>query len=309
MAQNNRQRKGFFPSSSGSGGGGSTSIMSSGGGIFLMFLLIIIGGGFLLTGGIDPLPKDQLSEPPDGIYEIDEESLKELEDQRGNLQLKVIKFKECKGQVSATLFVDRSGSMKGIKLRSLKQALNGFIDQMGDESVTGLISYSNNVTEDVAIDFFSNNSSQMRSAINRLSDGGWTETRSAFTFTLDKTTEARDKFPDKEHVLVFLSDGIPETNIRTCSFPACSSRRCFETTEDPTNTSFGPNIAQQIKDAGIRIFSIALYDSSDTCFQDDLRSMMQRIASPDSYYETPNSQDLESIYREISTKICGSVKN
>jgi len=312
MANNNRRRFGGFfsgPSFGGGGaGGGAHSLIGGAGGILIGFILIIIGGGLLLTGDLNPLPQDQLSDPPEGVYEIDEESLKELDEKRGNLQLRTIRFKECKGQASATLFVDRSGSMRGVKIINLRQALNGFIDQMGDESVTGLISYSNNVTENVAIDLFANNSSQMRSAISSLSADGWTETRSAFAFTLTRVTEAKEKFPEKEHVLVFISDGIPETDIKTCTAPACSTEgRCFETTEDPTNTAFGPDIAQQIKDAGIRIFSIALYDSSDTCFQDDLRAMMQKIASPDSYFETPNSGDLERIYSEISTRICQSV--
>jgi len=33
---------------------------------------------------------------------------------------------------------------------------------------------------------------------------------------------------------------------------------------------------------------------------------MQRVASPNSYFETPNPGDLERIYDEISTQICQS---
>ena len=310
MANSSKKRGGFFFSGP---AGKSTSLITSAGGVFVGFILIIIAGGLLLTGGINPLPKDQLSEVPDGVYEIDEESLIE-DEERGNLQLRAIKFKECKSQASATLFVDRSGSMGyGNKLQGLKDALNGFIDQMGDESVTGLITYSTDVNEEVAIDLFSTNQTQMRSAINSISARGGTRTRNAFNFALSKILDAKQRFPEKEHVVVFMSDGIPEaasTIEKTCSAPACSpdGKRCFEVPQDPTNTSVGPDIAQQIKDAGIKIYSVALYDATDTCFQNDLRAMMQRIASPDGYFETPNPGDLERIYDEISTRICESAR-
>lgn len=308
MANNSKKRGGFFFSSP---IGKSTSLITSAGGVFLGFILIIITGGLLLTGGFNPLPKNQLSDVPDGVYEIDEESLIE-DEKRGNLQLRVIKFKECQSQASATLFVDRSGSMGyGNKLQGLKDALNGFIDQMGDESVTGLITYSTDVTENVPIDFFSANQSQMRSAISSIKANGGTRTRNAFNFALGKILDAKQIFPEKEHVVVFMSDGIPEAGSeleKTCIAPACSpdGRRCFEAPQDPTNTTVGPDIAQQIKDAGIKIYSVALYDARDTCFQDDLRAMMQRVASPNSYFETPNPGDLERIYDEISTQICQS---
>lgn len=308
MAENNNRRGFFIPKITTSGG--SKSLLSGSGVIFLGFIAIAITGAFLLTGGINPLPQNQLTEPEQGTYEIDEESLTQDETGKKNLQLKTIEFKECQNQASATLFVDRSGSMGyGNKLQGLQNALFGFIDQMGDDSVTGLISYSEDVTEDVPINLFSTNEAQMRSAISSLSARGGTRTRNAFSFALDKVLAAKSSFPDKEHVVIFLSDGIPEAATalsQTCTAPACSpnGRRCFETTEDPTNTSIGQDLAQQIKDADIRVFSIALYEAQDACFQDDLKALMQRIASPDSYFETPNPADLENIYKEISTQIC-----
>ncbi len=306
---NRNKKNGFYNFG---GASSPTSLLSGSKAIFLAFLGVVIGGAFFLTGG-NPFPKEQLSTPenPEAVYEIDEESLRELDNTRGNLQLKTIRFKECKGQASAALLVDRSGSMEfGNKLPNLKQALNRFLDQMGDSSVTGLISYSQNVTENVPIDLFSNNSTQMRSAITSLHASGATQTRSAFNLAIQRLITAQQRFPDKQHNLVFLSDGIPESIFRTCTAPACSPdrNRCFETTQDPTNTSIsGGDLAQQIKNSGIRIFAIALFDSRDTCFQNDLKDMMQRIASEDSYYETPNPENLDQIYNEISTKICNSV--
>lgn len=287
-------------------GGYAPFSLTSGSTIVFAFLAVIIGASVLLANGI--FPTKQLTDPGStGELEIIEEPV--FGGQRG-LQLRTIRFRECANKAAVGLLVDRSGSMGGAKINDLKTALNTFTNTLGDESVVGLVSFSSNdvgataVKEDVAFSRLSTSKNQLTQAIQGLNPLGSTNTRTAFEFMKDRILSATSQFPDQNFVLIFMSDGIPESTQRTCTVnPACGNR-CFETTQDPT---VNPNIAEEIKNAGIRVYSIALLDANDACFTNDLRNMMQNIASPNSYYETPNSSDLAAIYQEIASRFCEEI--
>ena len=322
MANNNRRRFGGFFSGPGFGGGGGAggagggahSLIGGAGGIFMGFILIIIGGGLLLTGDFNPLPNDQLTDPPEGVYEIDEESLKELDDKRGNLQLRTIRFKECGEQVAVSLLVDRSGSMAGQKIVGLQNALRVFSSSLGDESILGLISFSSihsgiTVREDIPISRYGDVKDAFQQAINSLNPPfGGTYTREALQFTKDRLIAAQSKYPEKTFALIIMTDGIPETDPIDCSSGRQYDRYCFAASQDPSTP---PDIINEIKDTNVKVYSIALYDPSnpkDLYFLPDMKRVLQTLASaPENYFETPNPGDLERIYGEISTRICQSV--
>lgn len=286
-------------------GGYSPVNLTSPGTIFTFaFIALAIGMGLLLSRGATP--RSTLTDPGQtGDLEIVEET--PIPGQKG-LQLKTLKFRECSNKAAVGLLVDQSGSMAfGNKTQNLKTALTTFTSTLGDQSVIGMYYFSGSPSEIVPFSRYKDVKGAVANAITRFSPNGPTYTRSAFQLISSKIIPALSAFPDNSFALILLSDGIPETNPRICAAPACSpdGKRCFETTEDPTNA---PNLIEPIKNAGIRVFSIALYDQQDTCFQDDLKNMMRNIASPDSYYETPNAADLQKIYKEIAQKICNEVK-
>lgn len=308
MANNNRRR----------GGGGFGVNLTGPGTVFtLAFIAVAVGMGVLLARGITP--KSTLSDPGEtGELEVIQET---PGPNQSNLQLKTIKFRECGSKVAVGLLVDRSGSMRGAKIDNLQSALTTFSQTLSDQSVIGLSSFSSDddgaivVTEDVPFSRYKDVKAMMPNAISNLYAAGATNTRTAFLFERDKILAAQKKFPDQKFALIFLSDGVPERNPKDCAsgreFPAPLGSRCFANSQDPTQS---PDVSKEIKDAGIKIYTIALYvpgDPQDEYFMPDMRSMMIRIATEptlSTYYELPDPTQLKKIYKDISQKICNDVK-
>lgn len=305
MANNNKK----------SGGYGFGVNLTGPGTVFtLAFIGLAIGMGVLLSRGVTP--RSTLSDPGEtGDLELIQET---PGPNRNNLQLKTIKFRECASKVAVGLLVDRSGSMRGAKMDNLKSALTTFSQSLSDQSVIGLSSFSSNddgaviVQEDVPISRYKDVKNMMPGAIQNLRAAGATNTRSAFLFERDKILAAQTKFPDQKFALIFLSDGIPENNPADCAsgrqFPKSGGGyRCFANSQDPTQN---PDVSKDIKDKGIKIYTIALYvpgNPEDEYFLPDMRSMMGKIATEptlSTYYEIPDPTQLKQIYKDISQKIC-----
>lgn len=281
------------------------------------FIFLAIASGALLTNGI--LPKSTLTNPGDngGDYEIVQDP--PLSGQKG-LQLRTIKFKACAKKAAVGLLVDRSGSMQfGDKMVNLKKALTTFTSKLSGDSILGMVSFSSNnngytaVREDLPFGKYKDNKTQAASAIGALRPEAGTNTRTGLVFVKDKILAAKTTYPDNSFVLIMLSDGIPETFPADCTSGRSArskdgNNRCFANSQDPTRD---PNVADEIKATGIKIYTIAVYDPtdpSDIYFLPDMRSMMQKIASPDSYFETPDSTQLTSIYNKITTRLCNDIK-
>lgn len=308
MPQQNRQRRrsGF--------GFGASSLTGPGTAFTIGFIVLAVGMGILLSRGFTP--KSVLSDPgQSGELEVIQET--PSPDQKG-LQLKTLKFKECGSKLAVGLLVDRSGSMDGKKLLDLKVALSTFATGLSPQSVVGLYSFSSfedgatETTENVPFGRFETVKNQLTTQIHTLVARGSTHTRAGFQLIKDKLIGAQKDFPDQQFSMILLSDGIPEDHDEATS--GCPSgrkfgNRCFALTQDPTQP---PDLAREIRDAGISVYSIAIYsktDPSDNYFLPDMRNMMQKIASEQkNYYEVPDSSQLKNIYKEIAQKICEEVK-
>ena len=301
----NKSRKGGF--------GFSTSSLTGPGTAFTLgFIALAIGMGLLLSRGVTP--RSTLSDPGEtGDVELIIET--PAPNQQG-LQLKTLKFRECGSKAAVGLLVDRSGSMRGKKIIDLRDALTSFTGGMSNQSVVGLSSFSSNdgsvaFREDVAFSRYVDVKAQLTTAIARLEAAGATNTRTAFENIKVKILAAKNdpQFADQQFALIFLSDGIPEAVPADCAsgriYPKPTGRRCFANSQDPTQNG---DIPKEIKDAGIKIFSIAIYDADsleDNYFLPFMREMMKKIASDDtSYYETPDTGKLKEIYKSIAQRIC-----
>lgn len=180
-------------------------------------------------------------------------------------------------------------------------------------------SFSSNVSLDVAFDYFKNNKNRFIAAINSLPPFGATHTKDAFEFTKAQFTQAKLKYPDRDFTLVFISDGIPEkddeigralcpndnlslADPRYCTQDprgALGTCRCFNYGQDPTS------VAQEMKNSGVRIFTIGYVYSEDEFFKDDLKGLMERVASSrEDFYPAPINNQLTTILQSITTKIC-----
>lgn len=297
MAQENRRRTGFFFSGPGFGSSFGGRIMSGAGGIFIGFILIIIGGGLLLTGGFDPLPKNQLSEPPEGVYEIDEDTLKDLDEKRGNLQLRTIGFKECAGVTAVTMMLDVTGSMDmpSTKINNLKTAVLAFTGAMSDESVIGIESFSSYIGTRtlVPVSFYKDVKDIIPPSINGIIPNGGTNTIEGLQRARDTLIQAKAVFPDRQFFLIFVSDGLPNIPGNIDLGPLADPRLQ------------NPNPIDEIKNLGVTIYSIGIFGFGETR---GLTLMRDIASSPDTFFNAPDGSQLENVYKSISQKICSSVK-
>ncbi len=311
MANDRRKRGGFLGNGGSSSGGRFGMSLTGPGTMFtIAFIALAIGMGVLLSRGVTP--KSVLSDPGEtGELEI---VLETPSSNGSRLQLKTIKFKECASKAAVGLIVDRSGSMLGAKMNNLQDALSTFTTNLGGQSVIGMVSFSSGnreVTEDVPFSRYQDVKGQVASAIRSYNPpGGSTHTRAAFELMKERIIEAQKNFPENNFAMILLSDGIPESEVEASSCPSGRrfGNRCFALTQDPTQD---PNIAKDIRDAGINVYAIAIYnknDASDIYFLPDMRNMMQNIVTdPANFYETPDPAKLKQIYKEIAQRICSDL--
>lgn len=119
-----------------------------------------------------------------------------------------------KKPVELMLVLDHSGSMSGKPIADLKVASKSFLDFFAPTQATdraGLVSFSSTVKTDRAIN--TNFVAPMKTAIDAMNAGGWTNTSAAFAQTLapggfkDQTGVPNDA--RVQQFMVFFSDGLP----------------------------------------------------------------------------------------------------
>ncbi|HRN96163.1 MAG TPA: VWA domain-containing protein [Candidatus Levybacteria bacterium] len=277
---------------------------------FKVLMAVVILGSISLVSGV--FPKNQITpqDPNAPRYKpIDEDTVT-----KKSLQLKTIKFQQCSSISAIDLLVDYSGSMglafSPTKLPAMQEALKIFGQKLTDNSLIALHTFNNTNREIIPFSLYKDVKANYDSNIDRLNNPqDATHTRSALTYIKPKIEQAQAKWPGYQFSVILLSDGIPEranTPIKkTCPVtnpkPGMPSTRNFSITEDPTQP---PNVADDIKNLGVRVFSIAILDQTDQCFSSALKELMQNVASPDSYYETYNPDDLKTIYNNIVFEVC-----
>jgi hypothetical protein len=271
--------------------------------IVLIFIAVAFVGAMLLTNGILPSFVKSIPPPFDSSSEL---LTPNPSGNQNNLQLTTFGFKQCSGGLIALDFlIDSSGSMgTSDKMVQLQNGLREMVSEYPDSGVIGMQMFNapdftppNGINELVPMSLYSSNKIQVQTAINGLIPNGFTYTKTAFEFVQPKLLAAKSIFSQYKINLVFLSDGVPETAV---SDAACGNQtRCFATEQDPTS------VATQIKQNGIRIFTIAYVDQSDASLNTQLQNLMKNVASsPNDYFILPDSSQIASILKQISTKIC-----
>lgn len=135
---------------------------------------------------------------------------------------KLWKQKKSGGRPIAAVFVaDVSGSMEGLRIRNLKEALIESADLISSTNAIGLVSYSEQVNVDLYIRPFDVQQKALFSgAVGRLTTGGKTATNDAVLVAANQLIEYGKQHPDHKKVIFLLSDG--ETN-RGLEFDAVKS--------------------------------------------------------------------------------------
>jgi len=269
MAQKKRRRGGFV----------LFSLTSSGNAFVLTFVGLVIISSMLLARGF--FPKSTLTDTRDDAqYELDEQ---QQTDAATGLQLRTLKLKQCENAAAVDMLLDRSGSMEGDKMTKLKEAANGFVSNLSDDSLIGIQSFSSaGVSNDVPIAPYGSVKPLVASAINALRPSGQTPTKNALEYSRTILAQATAQYPDKNFVFIFVSDGLPVPD-----------------TQNPVTNP--PNPADGIKSLGVTIYTIAIG-------ADSLRNVMSGIASsPSTMFNAPTGAELKTIYDAIATRLCNRV--
>jgi len=167
-------------------------------------------------------------------------------------------------ELEVALVSDVSGSMDG-SIGDLQTAANGFVDNLAAPDEAAAISFNSSASLDQEL---TTNYQAVKDAINLYNDGGGTDIAAGISVGEDELLNGTNATVGASKVMILLSDGN-------------SSETAAE------------NAAQAAKDAGIRIFTIAL-GSANTSLLEDIAT------SPDDAFVAPDPADLDTVYAEIA---------
>lgn len=290
--------------------------LSSGMLYIVLIILLLTLGGMTFTGGIIPLDNViPVSTPAAGDQAAGGQIIvtQTATNPKNNLQLETFGIENCQKTLAVDFLIDTSSSMnENNKLSELKQSLTSFLGSLSDNSVIGVQSFSTQTRNIADLDYYKNNKTTLSNFVTHLSANGSTSTRDAFTLAEQKLSDAitQNKFPGYNYSLIFISDGAPTSGLdkslndclvykNTPAGPLCFSKR-----EDPRTP---PDISQQIKGMGVKIFSIGIFGADDAPIRPYEEQLFQDVSSqPLStyYYETLSASNLPTIFNTISSKVC-----
>jgi Ca-activated chloride channel family protein len=168
-------------------------------------------------------------------------------------------------ELEVALVSDVSGSMSGSAITSLKTAATSFVDNLSSPDEAAAISFNSSAATDQEL---TTDYQAVKDAINLYTAGGGTSIAAGIDEGTDELLNGTNATPGASKVMILLSDG-------------------------NSNASAATTAADAAKNAGIRIFTIAL-GSANT-------SLLQSLASsPDDAFVAPDPADLDTVYAEIA---------
>ena len=231
--------------------------------------------------------------------------------------------------IAVDFLVDESSSMlEAGKMTQVKRLLQQYVRDLPDNALVAIHSFSeptdaakqnlaSAAKEEVAFarvgPVRDNIVTAIDNTLNPPSNPPWaTYMREGFKLAQSRITSAKQANPDHDFYLVLISDGVPELHEcvnETTKGGSCGlvgGDRNYDLSQDPVYTGFGqPNIPSQIKQTGVRIFSIGIFTENDVQVNNDLETLLRSIASSSgNYFEAENTGQLNNIFTTLSQNIC-----
>jgi len=251
---------------------------------FKVLMAVVILGSISLVSGIFPKQQITPQDPNAPVYKpvVEDDPL-----QKDSLQLKTIKFEACSQTVAVEMVLDRSGSMNAppTKIQNLKTASLFFINKLPDDAPIGLVTFASSVREEFPIQKYSDIKVNIQPIVKGLVPIGSTHTRDAMIKAKSALEVGIPKFPGRQFALILVSDGVPNP----------------PNTQDPRVPT---NIGDEIKNLGVKIFTIAITQGLSPFERPIMNQVMRDLASPNSFFEAPDTSQLENIYNQIGFQIC-----
>lgn len=296
----------------------------------ISILALVMAAAFALTSGLRP----QFDETPTNAQEviIDEDSINNANE--NSLQLVDLKIKSfptivttpatspaltatptpvCGDQSIVAVLVDTSESMiQNGKNVALENALKNFKNNISPNTVFGLFAFGDNdlrPRERLSFAILSQQYGYDRIISEFKYPSGGTYMRDAFVdlnLRLD-AVRTNPTYAGFRTSVVFISDGVPEVvpcvPSQTRGGACVSGVRNYSLAQDPTTS---PNIIQTIKNKGINIYTVGIFNDNDLAANRELKVLLQGISSGTSYYKQSNdtASNLESLFSEIGRNVC-----
>ncbi len=185
---------------------------------FRDFLLSPDAQNLVLTNGYRPtdltIALDSASSPIKAANGVDPAQPKTTLQIPGAAVIQVVRdaWQYTKRKTNVYLIADVSGSMQGEKLAGAREAFLTFLGLIkGEQERVGLVVFSSDVTEAVALSELATNREALRSTISGLSAGGDTALLDAISRAYDRLQERQDK--ERINAIVVMTDG-KENNSR-----------------------------------------------------------------------------------------------
>jgi Ca-activated chloride channel family protein len=169
-------------------------------------------------------------------------------------------------ELEIALVSDTSGSMSQ-EIGDLKTAAKDFVDNLSSPDEAAAVSFANGASLDQAL---TTNYQAVKDAIDQYIASGGTDMDDGITVAENELLTGANATAGASKVMIVLSDG------------------------EPSNETAAETAAQAARDAGIRIFTIALGSGADEAFLEGIAT------SPDDAFVAPDSADLDTVYGEIA---------
>ncbi|QKY19803.1 VWA domain-containing protein [Halolamina sp. CBA1230] len=169
-------------------------------------------------------------------------------------------------ELEVALVSDTSGSMSQ-EIGDLKSAANNFVDNLSSPDEAAAISFSDGASLDQAL---TTNYQAVKDAINLYNANGGTDMEDGIAVAENELLNGSAATTGASKVMILLSDG------------------------EPTDEDDAEDAADSAKDAGIRLFTIALGNGADEAFLESIAS------SPGDAFVAPDPSDLDTVYAEIA---------
>jgi len=175
-----------------------------------------------------------------------------------------------------SLVLDHSGSMAGEKLRTMKEAVNHIIDQLGEEDIISIVTFQSR-TEILAPAQPARDKEALKRAVNKIRDGGGTNVAPALQAGLRLVSQSLS--PERVSRIILLTDG--------------------EATDREEDSR---RIADEAGSSGVPIIGLGLGQEWKEDFLFDLADRSIQVASGSrlgmaDYIPTP--QDADRIFNEV----------
>lgn len=209
--------------------------------------------------------------------------------------------KVCAKPANVVLLLDRSGSMSSLgknppqPLSDAKEAASSFVDRMAPEDRLSIVSFATKASDPIDLNL-TNDFFLAKSVIDKIGIAtGTTQYTNIYESLYSAWQELSSPraLEDASKVVVLLTDGVA-TNPR-------DPKGGTEADDIKYAESLALSTAKELKNDSILIYTIGLGDGINAEF------LKQVAGNTDHYYFAPNTDQLENIYKNISSDICEEV--